>query len=748
MPADRPIAISVYPPHADGSTPTHETARAIRAETTVSELLDSLCDPVQAPRKELAPAWSPIAYKGARRLASEAESVCALVYDLDDGFDGPALQRSLVELRCRYAIHETWTPGRARLVLPLETDCTPSDYPSLWQTIADRLGIRPDPSGRDLARLFYVTTNPPEETRVCEQGGQDLLKQNISNVIDASRHNIPNVLENATPRVDVPDKTDGEEMGHKILDLAPLLSEIGNFSGNIERRDQLRAFVDGTLHLPPGTRENTLHPLLSTLATMRNAPRVSECEEMCRRVLARRQGAETQLEAWVEKALHSYERGLEHTRKVGRDAAEVEHFFKGDEDAAWKGRLKYSTTAKGEVKGLKPLESNVVAVLENDPAFKGHVRWNVLRQSIEITGGILKGEPEQSIVIPAAMWFQTSEYRCDASRDLIGACIEHVAFKHTYDPVREYLSSLPKWDGKPRLARILLRYAGARGAEDWIEIISKKFFIAAVARAMEPGCQVDNVLVLQGEQGGGKTSFVRVMGAGFHVETSLDLHNKDAVMTSAGNWLVELGELASLRKSDVESVRNFITRKEDQIRLPYGRAVMRMPRRCVFLGTTNSMQPLTDPEGNRRFWVVSVSVVNTAALERDRDQLWAEALHCYRTGEQWWLTQDEAVRAREEASVYEAEDVTANEVVAWLTSLPADKWPTYLTSNDIASKVLHKPISNLTPQDIMSIGRTLAGFKWPRVRRRVLGRACWAFEVPPRRVFLREDELDAAETMS
>ena len=304
----------------------------------------------------------------------------------------------------------------------------------------------------------------------------------------------------------------------------------------------------------------------------------------------------------------------------------------------------------------------------------------------------------------------------------------HTAMTNTYDPVRKYLDSLPDWDGKPRCEGLLLDYANAEGNPDWIRLITRKFCIAAIARVMEPGCQVDNTLVLQGAQGGGKTSFVRVMGAGFHVETSLDFHNKDAVLTASQNWLVELGELASLSKSNIESIRNFLTRKEDQIRLPYGRTVQTMPRRCIFIGTTNSRQPLTDPEGSRRFWVVSVGRVDTVGLAKIRDQAWSEALHLYKTGAQWWLTQDESVTAANEASVYEVEDIIKTEILFWLDS--TKNRPAMLTASEVATKILQRPLGTVSSQEVVAINRSMRNLGWEQCRKRVGGVQVRAFKVP------------------
>lgn len=747
---DRTISISLYPPRSDGK-PTHETGRATRADSTVSELIQSLLEHEPCPAKHLAPAWSPITYSAGKRLASEAVGACALVYDLDHATAAQleALSARLESLQWVYAIHETYTAGRYRFVVPLASDVPAARYAETLARGAETLGIQDaiDTQATDLARLFYAPSRPADQTRFAHTDGQKLCDFNdlgISSDLHIDKYGMAQRVKDATPaEKPKPAESGGAEIRPektipKIFDLQFLRDELAAsrspYKADIER------LIDGTLRVPPGTRETLLHPVLSALGYMRAAPPEGVVEELLRRIFAAREGHETHLEEWVSKALYSYSRAVGKKEVQDEAAATVEKFFR---DEKWREKLKFVTDAKGTVKGMVPMEGNILSVLRNDENFRGHLRWNLLRQRVEITGGVLAKEHSENhgdLGVALASWFQTSEYQCQASREMVGSVMQYVAIENGYDPVREYLKGLPAWDGTKRLSGLLLDYAEAEGAEDWVRVVTRKFFIAAVARALEPGCQVDSVLVLQGKQGGGKTSLVRVMGAGFHVETSLDLQNKDSVMTAANNWLVELGELASLRKSDVESVRNFITRKEDQIRLPYGRSVKTMPRRCVFIGTTNSKQPLTDPEGNRRFWVVSVGKVDTLGLEMVRDQMWAEALHAYSSGEQWWLTQAEARRAAMEAKVYEAEDYTAQEILAWLDVQKT--WPETLSARDVATKILHRMSNTITAQDMTAINRSMENLGWEPTRRRKLGVVTKCFVVPSRKAMEAAGQLD------
>jgi predicted P-loop ATPase len=292
-----------------------------------------------------------------------------------------------------------------------------------------------------------------------------------------------------------------------------------------------------------------------------------------------------------------------------------------------------------------------------------------------------------------------------------------VARSNPFDPVAQWLEGLT-WDGTPRVRRAFHQYLNVvEGNPKHVATISEKFFVACVARALEPGCQVDTVLVLQGPQGVGKTSFVRILGGDFAAETSLDVANKDATMILTGSWLVELNELIAMKRSDVESMRAFITRRVDQFRPPYGRAVEHFPRRCVFIGTTNDDQPLNDPDGHRRYWPVMVGSIDRVALQRDRDQLFAEAVHLYRSGVAWWLSDEEALVAAEEAALFERGTLYGEVIDSWFRSLPAKQRPEYVTVLDISERVLRVVGAQVTTLIKNQIGEALTALGFEKSRR-------------------------------
>ena len=192
----------------------------------------------------------------------------------------------------------------------------------------------------------------------------------------------------------------------------------------------------------------------------------------------------------------------------------------------------------------------------------------------------------------------------------------------------------------------------------YLAAVAVKFMISAVARALSPGCKVDTMLVLEGVQGAGKSSAARILaGVEYFSDNLPSMGTKDASDHVRGKWIIEVGELSAMHKSEIELTKAFISRQEEKFRPAYQRKEITYKRRCVFIGTTNQDAYLRDETGNRRFWPVGVGTIDLAALKRDRDLLWAEALYHYLKGEKWYLTEDEGKLAAEVQKDRVSEDI-------------------------------------------------------------------------------------------
>lgn len=333
-------------------------------------------------------------------------------------------------------------------------------------------------------------------------------------------------------------------------------------------------------------------------------------------------------------------------------------------------RMLLAETADGYVGD----ERNILAALRNAPELKGLVRFNAMALEVEFTreppwrnleNGNRWGETDDTHLIA---WLQQRELKV-RNRGAAADCVAAVAQESPYHPLREYLNSLT-WDESWRLEGWLAKYLGATGDPRYLAAVGRRWLISAVARIMQPGCQVDHVLVLEGAQGLRKTEAARVLAVrpDWFVGELGTIGTKDALQQLVGRWIIEIAELKAIKSSEIEAVKSYLTQRHDTFRPPYGRRTAQFPRQCVFIGTTNETDYLRDRTGNRRYWPVKCARIDLAALERDRDQLWAEAVREYRAGEQWHLTEEESALATGQQSERVQITQTEEDVVTYLAA--------------------------------------------------------------------------------
>lgn len=257
-----------------------------------------------------------------------------------------------------------------------------------------------------------------------------------------------------------------------------------------------------------------------------------------------------------------------------------------------------------------------------------------------------------------------------------------VASERAYHPVKEYLDGLPEWDGVKRIDTLLADYLGAEDS-DYTRAVIRKTLTAAVARIYQPGVKFDSVLILNGPQGIGKsTLFAKLAGAWFSDSLTLtDMRDKSGPEKLQGYWILELGELAGMKKTDVETVKSFLSRVDDKYRASYGLNVESHPRQCVIVGSTNTESGfLRDITGNRRFWPVRVNGQSTKKpwqlSAEDVLQIWAEAKAAYQKGERLFLEGDVAAMATSEQAEAMETDDREGLVRTYLDTLLPENWDT------------------------------------------------------------------------
>lgn len=261
------------------------------------------------------------------------------------------------------------------------------------------------------------------------------------------------------------------------------------------------------------------------------------------------------------------------------------------------------------------------------------------------------------------------------------------------NPVKEYIEAIP-WDGTTRLQAF---YDTIQSTNDGLkELLLKRWMVSAVAAAYEPyGISAGGILVFQGEQYIGKTNwFKNLLPRSQHSllkdGMSLDTHNKDSVMYCLSHWLVELGEIASTFRSDLDALKAFITCDKDILRQPYAASSSTFPRRTVFFGSVNEEKFLKDQTGNRRFWTIPcVSINHTHGL--DMQQVWAEFKVLYDDGEGWHLDKEEFESLNSMNEEHEITDPMKEKICKYYNwSLPLTRWASATT---ILEEIGYKTIS-------------------------------------------------------
>jgi predicted P-loop ATPase len=301
----------------------------------------------------------------------------------------------------------------------------------------------------------------------------------------------------------------------------------------------------------------------------------------------------------------------------------------------------------------------------------------------------------------------------------IAKALTLLARRRTTHEVREWLSSL-KWDGHQRLELELPATLGHESGGFEARLL-RRWFVSAVARAFEPGCKVDTVLILTGKQGGKKSTFFEALGGPWFTDSKVEPGDKDGLLIMREAWVVEWAELDAMKRSrSVETTKAFLSARVDMFRRPYGRDVVKSPRHCVFVGTTNETEIFGDATGNRRFWPVEVKVprIDVRWLRLHREQLFAEAVAafqgakgcplCTSEGERcsahrWWLTDEEETQLEQRNESFRTAPDPWNDVIAdWLDD---QRLATTVTTAQVLRVALDQEVDDFNPAD----GRRVAG---------------------------------------
>lgn len=368
--------------------------------------------------------------------------------------------------------------------------------------------------------------------------------------------------------------------------------------------------------------------------------------------------------------------GIERFESAIEDFGEVE--TQSDE---WLGELERDKkgTALGTI-------NNTFLVLNNDPRLKGRFALDQFEHR-EIA---LMDLPWRKVTYKTRYILDSDDaglrHYLEVAYGITGApkikdAMDLTVRKNTFHPICDYIRGL-SWDGVDRIDTLLIDYLGAEDSP-YTRAVTRKSIVSAVARVFDPGVKFDYMLVLVGEQGIGKSTWIAKLG-GKWFSDSFNFHMlnnpKHAEEQLQGAWLVEVGELTGLSKADVEAAKSFLSRTEDRYRIPYGKRIDYFPRQCVFFGSTNVDEPLRDTTGNRRFWPVACEVneptknIFKGLSIGEVNQIWAEAYNYYKTGEPLYLDAKLSKIAAQVAAGHTEKDDRLAPILKFLDLLLPASW--------------------------------------------------------------------------
>ncbi len=436
-----------------------------------------------------------------------------------------------------------------------------------------------------------------------------------------------------------------------------------------------------------------------------------------------------------------------------------EEFRKANEE--WQSQL----TRNAKTGAVEDTLNNAVLVMQNDIKLAGFGGMDTFA-NMPVKKGSLpwwKYDPKDTSWTDgdlAELSLYLERYYGIVNRQNIKTARTAVWNRNAFHPIRDYLNSL-EWDGNPRLDTLLVDYLGAQD-NAYVRAVTRKFFVAAVARVLNPGTQFDEILTLEGPQGCGKSQFIRRIAGDDWVNDSLQTFTgKEAYEALQGSWFVEVAELAANRRADVNQSKHFISKQSDRFRKAYAELTGNYKRQCVFVGTTNQADFLRDMTGNRRWWIVSVDGSGPKDIWKDlaaeRDQIFAEARHFFEAGEPIHLDKEIEQMAADVQEEYRYKSVYEDEIAEFLEMELPEGWKDmelvarqmwlethdkegvekreYVCLLEIWLELLREPRSKFTNQSQREITDILLKLGWERVKKpskRRMGKA-----YGPQRVFRR-----------
>ena len=633
--------------------------------------------------------------KGGRRKKDSVEYRTMIVEDMDHAVPGVIEQiEMLYNYRCLiYSTHKhTPENPRYRLAIPLSRPVSPDEYVAIARKVAEDIGIEMfDDTTYEPSRLMYwPSTSADGEFIFRDIEGEPLNPDDVLSRYkdwrDSSEWPVSSRQQNIVQREmrkQVDPLTKDGVIGafcrtYTIEEaIANFLSDVYQPSAMPGRYDYIPADSQAGVVIYEGKFAYSHHatdPACGRLMNAFDMVRIHRYGELDEK--AAEDTEASKLPSF--SAMSEFAVSDENVKMTiaGERMEKAEKEFSG-ENGDWLKQLEYekrSTVVKNTLR-------NLLLILNNDEKLKGIV-FNQLSDGMEIKGEV----PWEH---PSRFWRDADDAQLISYVDLTygtfsarnyDIAVTKVADDRSYHPIREFLASLPEWDKVPRVDTILVDFLGASD-NAYVRAVTRKTLCGAIARVMNPGCKFDTMLVLNGPQGKGKSTLIsKLCGEWFNDSLLLnDTKDKTAAEKLQGYWILEIGELAGLKKTEIETLRGFLSRQNDIYRASFGRRATPHPRQCVFIGTTNAENGyLRDTAGNRRFWPVKTpgdaARASWEMTEEEIRQIWAEALVRYKEGEPLHLDNELAGMALKEQQIAMEVDEREGMVRDYLEMPLPERW--------------------------------------------------------------------------
>ena len=620
--------------------------------------------------------------------------LCRSMLTLDMDYGEPGIWDEIDLLHdfrcCVYSTHKhTPEHPRLRMIIPLARDITENEYPAVARMVAKEIGIDLfDDTTYEACRLMYwPSTSANGEFFYKTKDGPlldpDAYLAKYADWHDASTWPVSSRQSEAVRRSITQQADPLEKPGivgafcraYTIEEaIETFLSDVYEPSSMNGRYDYIPADSAAGVVVYDGKFAYSHHatdPVCGKLLNAFDLVRLHKFRELDENVgLDTPPGKLPSFKAMSDLALGDDKvKAVFAGERIAQAAAEF-----SDED--WQNGLELDKS--GHVKNTL---YNLTIILENDPNLKGVV-FNQLLDGMEIKGEVPWKHPSKfwrDADDAQLISYVDTHYGTFSARNY-DIAVTKVADDRAYHPIREFIESLPEWDKVPRVDTLLMDYLGA-GDTAYVRAVTRKTLCAAISRVLRPGCKFDSMLVLNGPQGVGKSTLIaKLAGEWFSDSLNLgDTKDKTAAEKLQGYWILEIGELAGLKKAEVETLRSFLSRQNDIYRAAFGKRATPHLRQCVFFGTTNAESGyLRDTTGNRRFWPVktpgSGKKQSWNLTHEEILQIWAEALVYVRQGEKLYLSPEMDALAKDEQREAMESDEREGLVREYLDTLLPERW--------------------------------------------------------------------------